>query len=242
MILRITKFFKDVLLAFPITLIFQPIARYLAFIYYYNKLILWIYRNKNTIKYKDFYTPFRNYNKRFDLYKYVLDEYSLENISLNYFEFGVAEGSSFKWWLSNNKNAESNFFGFDTFEGLPENWGVYDKGDMSSSIPIINDNRGSFFKGLFQKTLNQFIETNYDTLKSDHKKIIHMDADLYTATSFALSQLYPFLHKGDMIIFDEFSVAMHEFKAYHEFVTNFYIQLTPIASTNNFYQTAFVVD
>ena len=69
-----------------------------------------------------------------------------------------------------------------------------------------------------------------------------MDADLYSATIFSLSQLYPFLKKGDIILFDEFNVAMHEFKAYLEFTSNFYIRLKPIAAVNNFYQTAFVVD
>jgi O-methyltransferase len=55
-----------------------------------------------------------------------------------------------------------------------------------------------------------------------------MDADLYSATIFTLSQLYPFLHKGDIIMFDEFNVAMHEFKAYDEFTSNFYINLSPL--------------
>ena len=42
-------------------------------------------------------------------------------------------------------------------------------------------------------------------------------------------------------MFDEFSVAMHEFKAFDEFVNNFYIKLVPIAAVNNFYQIAFEV-
>lgn len=96
MILKSIKFTKYALLALPITLIFQPISKFLAFIFYYNKLILWIYKNKKIVKYKDFYTPFRNYNKRFELYKYVSDEYLLESTPINYFEFGVAQGFSFR--------------------------------------------------------------------------------------------------------------------------------------------------
>ncbi|MDI9319306.1 MAG: TylF/MycF/NovP-related O-methyltransferase [Phycisphaerales bacterium] len=240
--LRIIKFFKDALLVFPLTMIFQPIARYMAFIYYYNKLIVWIYKNKKNVEYKDFYSPFRNYQKRFDLYKYVSNRHSLDTTQINYIEFGVAEGASFKWWLANNSNANSKFFGFDTFEGLPEDWGTYDKGAMAANIPVINDERGAFLKGLFQDTLVSYIQENTEILKSNTQKIIHMDADLYSATAFTLSQLYPFLRKGDLIFFDEFSVAMHEFKAYDEFVNNFYIKLTPIASVNNFYQTAFIVE
>jgi len=112
---------------------------------------------------------------------------------------------------------------------------------MSSNMPQIDDQRGHFIKGLFQDTLTAFIKEKNALLNQSTKKVIHMDADLYSATAFALSQLYPFLHKGDLILFDEFSVAMHEFKAYDEFVHNFYINLKPIASVNNFYQTVFEV-
>jgi hypothetical protein len=78
-------------------------------------------------------------------------------------------------------------------------------------------------------------------LKSTTQKVIHIDADLYSATIFSLSQLYPFLQKGDIILFDEFSVALHEFKAYWEFTGNYYIKLKPIVAVNNFYQVAFEV-
>jgi O-methyltransferase len=240
--LRIIKFLKDALLILPFTLIFQPMSRYMAFIYYYNRLIIWIYKNKKNVEYKDFYSPFRNYNKRLDLYSYISDKYNLQNVEVNYIEFGVASGSSFKWWLVKNTNSASTFSGFDTFEGLPEDWGTYDKGAMSSNIPIINDSRGEFFKGLFQDTLVNYIEQKKVRLTSNVQKVIHMDADLYSATAFTLSQLYPYLKKGDLIFFDEFSVAMHEFKAYDEFVNNFYIKLKPIGSVNNFYQTAFIVE
>jgi hypothetical protein len=239
--LRLIKFFKDFLLVFPVTFIFQPIAKHLAFIYYFNRLIIWIFKNKNTIEFKDFYTPLRKYDRRLKLYDYVSDKHQLKTTAINYLEFGVASGASFKWWLKNNGNPNSTFNGFDTFEGLPEDWGTYNKGAMSSNMPQIDDQRGHFIKGLFQDTLTAFIKEKNALLNQSTKKIIHMDADLYSATAFALSQLYPFLNKGDLILFDEFSVAMHEFKAYDEFVHNFYINLKPIASVNNFYQTVFEV-
>jgi hypothetical protein len=88
--------------------------------------------------------------------------------------------------------------------------------------------------------LPQFIEAN--KLDMYQPKIIHLDADLYTATLFVLTQLYPYLQKGDLIFFDEFSVATHEFKAFEEFAKAFYVKLKPVAAVNNFYQTAFVVE
>ncbi|MGL4347529.1 MAG: hypothetical protein ACRCR9_05570 [Chitinophagaceae bacterium] len=47
-------------------------------------------------------------------------------------EFGVANGSSLQYWINKNYCQESFFYGFDTFEGLPEKWGHFKKGDMNS--------------------------------------------------------------------------------------------------------------
>ncbi len=242
--MKILQFFKSLLLFIPVTLIFAPLTKLFLFMSYLNRLILWIMKNKKKLLYSDFYTPFRNYGKRTELHKFLIGNYQLENKQLVYLEFGVASGSSFRWWLNANQNEKSAFFGFDTFEGLPEDWGMfYSKGDMSSGLPELTDKRGKFVKGLFQDTLTGFINENRDLLnEAKGRKVIHMDADLYSATAFVLSQLYPFLSKGDLILFDEFNVPMHEFKAFHEFTSNFYIKLTPVGAVNNFYQTAFIVE
>src|SRR2546425_299885 len=121
--IRIVKFFKDLLLFIPITLIFVPFSRLFIFIAYFNKLLKWIYANKKKFLYSDFFSAIRNYEKRYKLYQFVVDHFKLENTQIHYMEFGVATGASFKWWLEHNKNESSLFHGFDTFEGLPENWG-----------------------------------------------------------------------------------------------------------------------
>ena len=79
------------------------------------------------------------------------------------FEFGVAGGYSFTWWLQKNESPESRFFGFDTFEGLPEKWGGFEKGSMAYAMESLNitDSRASLYKGLFQDTLIPFLE-KYD--------------------------------------------------------------------------------
>ena len=74
------------------------------------------------------------------------------------------------------------------------------------------------------------------------RKLIHMDADLFSATLFALSQLYPYLQKGDIIMFDEFNVYGHEFKAFRLFTECFYVKLKLISARNNFYHAAFEVE
>ena len=239
---RLVKFSKDFLLYAPVTLIFQPLTKFFLFLSYFNKLILWIIKNKKSFLSNDYYSPVRNYKKRYELYAFVNNHYQQADQPLVYLEFGVAAGASFQWWMSSNNNKDSLFFGFDTFEGLPEKWGgFYEKGSMRFDMPVLEDARGTFIKGLFQDSLPGFIREHEQILNARVRKVILMDADLYSATIFTLSQLFPMLHKGDIIMFDEFSVALHEFKAFLEFTGNFYIQLKPVVAVNNFYQVAFEV-
>jgi len=112
---------------------------------------------------------------------------------------------------------------------------------MISNIPDINDNRAAFVKGIFQDTLNNFIDNNKEDIKNK-RKVIHLDADLFSSTIFTLSQFYPYLNKGDIILFDEFNVANHEFYAFKLFTDTFYVKMKPIAAINNFYQVAFIVE
>jgi hypothetical protein len=242
MLLRLVKFLKDFLLASRLMLLLKPINHLFGFLYHFTKLTYWVQTNSKKFIKSDFYTPYRDYSKRPFLYKDVMDHYNLASNPVHYFEFGVASGVSFKWWLENNRHADSQFFGFDTFEGLPENWGgFYQKGAMSHGIPDISDERAKFYKGLFQDTLVPFIEDHQAFLKLPVRKVIHLDADLFTATLFTLSQLYPYLNKGDILIYDEFSVANHEFKAMDLFQEVFYVKCKPVFAQNNFYQVAFEI-
>ena len=241
--LKIVKFLKDFLLFSRLSTLFQPLLKGFYFLYYFNILSNWIAQNKKQLLYSDFYTPVRNYQKRYQLYEFIASHFGLNDKKIIYLEFGVASAASFKWWLKTNKNEHSFFTGFDTFEGLPEQWGAfYKKGSMSFQLPDITDTRSNFQKGLFQQTLPGFLKQHADLLNNVNcTRVIHLDADLYSSTAFTLSQLYPYLKAGDVILFDEFNVALHEFKAYHEFINNFYVNMKPIAAVNNFYQTAFQV-
>jgi hypothetical protein len=202
----------------------------------------WIGTHKDELLLNDFYSKKRDYNKRYTLYETVASHYNLDTNSIIYLEFGVAAAHSFKWWLAKNTNPGSEFYGFDTFEGLPEDWGRhFKKGDMSASLPEIDDNRAGFYKGIFQDTLHGFIEQKEYSLKT-RQKVVHMDADLFSSTIFVLSQLHPYLNKGDIIFFDEFNVANHEYQAFRIFTEAFYVKLKPVAAVNNFYQVAFVVE
>ena len=240
--LSTTRFVKDFLLYSGITRILAPLNHGFLFLSNFNRMRSWINSHKHGLLLNDFYSPKRDYEKRYLLYNTIASHYQLETGKIVYLEFGVAAAHSFKWWLAKNTNPLSAFHGFDTFEGLPEDWGRhFKKGDMSASLPDIDDKRASFYKGIFQETLHGFIDENADTLRNT-KKVIHMDADLFSATIFVLSQLYPYLNKGDIIFFDEFNVANHEYQAFKIFSEAFYMKLKPVAAVNNFYQVAFVVE
>jgi len=208
--------------------------RFLRFFSQMGELSKWINQNKN-IKFSDFYSGKFDYLKRNSLYKYVIEN-EIQDKPLDYLEFGVSKGVSFRWWAENIKDKNSRFFGFDTFTGLPEDWGSFKKGDMDNNneIPEMNDPRCTFYQGLFQQTLPVFLRI-YST---GVRKIIHMDADLYSSTLYVLTSISPFLEKGDIIIFDEFNVPMHEFKAFSEWISSYYIKYEVIGAVNNFYQIA----
>jgi len=207
---------------------------------YFLQVSKWIKIQNKTLQFNDFFTFKRQYNKREKLYEYVLKSQHLENEIIDYFEFGVASGNSFKWWLKRLSNNENKFYGFDTFEGLPENWGNYfKKGDMLSNIPDVMDNRVFFYKGLFQDTLLEFLKNNH--IGKERRKIIHLDADLFSATLFVLTTLFPYLKAGDILFFDEFNVPKHEFLAFKIFTESFYVKYETLGAVNNYYQVAFML-
>ena len=203
---------------------------------YLTKLSEWASKQKTPIN--DFWSKW-DYNKRYPFYEKIIQHEGLHG-PINYLEFGVATGKSFQWWLQQNTHPDSRFYGFDTFDGLPEDWGPYKKGAFGTNhqVPVINDQRGNFFKGLFQQTLPDFLK------QFDHSKrmVLMMDADLFSATLYVLTSMAPFLKKGDVILFDEFVVPTHEFMAFQHFVNSYYINLELIGAANNYYFAAFRVN
>jgi O-methyltransferase len=178
-----------------------------------------------------------DYQRRYRLYEYLCREYDLGKIPITYLEFGVAEGHSFNWWLKRNQHKHSLFYGFDTFEGLPESWGKFQKGSMSYGLPVINSDRVELLKGLFQENLPEFLMESC----LSGQLVIHMDADLFSSTLFVLMSLLPYLKKGDVLIFDEFNVPDHEFRAWKIFTEATYIKMDLIAAVNNYHQVAFMI-
>jgi O-methyltransferase len=236
---KANSFIKDGLLVSRLGILLAPFRFFFRFLYNFSMLSSWVNRYSGKIPYSDFYKPFRSYDNRVKLHEEVIRSQGLSNKPIHYLEFGVASGTSFAWWIKANQHPGSRFFGFDTFEGLPEDWHFFKKGAFSFDTPFIDDARGSFIKGLFQDTLYTFLN-NYrngiDTAEAT--RVLHLDADLYSSTLFALTMLAPFLRNGDILLFDEFNIPNHEFAAWSDFVRSYYIKYEVIGSVNNFYQTA----
>ena len=180
----------------------------------------------------------RCFPNREDMYKYINDEF-IQNDIFDYLEFGVFEGAAIKNWIELNKNPDSRFFGFDSFEGLPENWTkIHQKGsfDVGGELPDIDDPRVNFVKGWFQDTLPSFL----DSYNAAEKIVIHNDSDLYSSTLYCLTKLDQLLKPGSIIIFDEFYDLIHEFKAFEEYKSAYRRKWRMVAHTKNFVQAAVV--
>jgi hypothetical protein len=150
-----------------------------------------------------------------------------------YLEFGVYEGDTIRQWSTLLKNRATRLHGFDSFEGLPEQWDDHSgsflkKGHFSTQgrIPQIPDNRVKFFKGWFQDTLPKYEFVDSPVL------VIFLDADLYSSTSYVLKTLRPHIKVGTIIYFDEFWDRYHEMKAFEEFLVETSMRFELLAVAN----------
>lgn len=140
-------------------------------------------------------------------------------------EFGVWEGYSIKRFASLNKNPHSILVGFDSFEGLPEDWTLTaSKGAFSTSgaAPTVEDQRIRFVKGWFQNSLPQFTDEYQGLFQGatagDYTVIVHFDADIYSSSLFLLTSLHWLLNEY-FFIFDEFSGE--ERRAFHNYAQSY---------------------
>jgi hypothetical protein len=131
-------------------------------------------------------------------------------------EFGVWRGDSLRSFTTLNSAPGSRFYGFDSFEGLPEDWrGMPAKRfDLGGHLPEIDDPRVQLVKGWFQQSLPPLMDRLEEEAKS-RTVVVHFDADLFSSTLFVLFALGARL-KRYHFIFDEFSG--HETRALFNYI------------------------
>ena len=144
-----------------------------------------------------------------------LDKRTVEGLCL---EFGVFKGLSIN--VMDKHDPTSIFWGFDSFEGLPENW-VFnsrinikkDKFDLKGEFPEVEPNV-RLVKGWYNESLPNWLDkrilncnftdtSNSPTLMDLKVSFIHIDCDIYSSTKTIFDELNPFIVGGTIIVFDE---------------------------------------
>lgn len=164
------------------------------------------------------HTP--TFKNRKDLFKHCLDAVSVPGM---YLEFGTYKGNSIN--IMAKYLPQQQFYGFDSFEGLPENWtpgcrkGAF---SLRGKLPIVRKNV-TLVKGFFEVSLPAFVAQH----KDEKLAFIHIDCDLYSSTKTILELLQPNIVVGTIICFDEYYNYSDwqdaEYKAFSEFATQYNI-------------------
>jgi hypothetical protein len=176
--------------------------------------------------------PCPEISSRDGMYQHIQTE-AIKEEAIDFLEFGVFRGESMRAWIALNRHAQSRFYGFDSFEGLPETWRKsQDAGHFSvaGNIPQLDDNRVRFIKGWFDKTVPEFV----GSFEPRNRLVVHLDADLYSSTMIALVYLLPYLAKGSLLIFDEFYDRNHEYKAFRDFLSISRRKYQAVCHTENY--------
>ena len=156
----------------------------------------------------------------------------------DYLEFGVSHGNSLLYvyqTLQEFKLEEVRLFGFDSFEGLPEEAAFDDEGTWKTgdyyakeknvrkylSKEGVNWEKVKLTKGWFKDTLTPgFIKDNNITKAS----VIMIDCDMYCSAKEALDFCVPLIKDKTIIFFDDWNSAnladrnLGEKKAFEEFL------------------------
>lgn len=128
-------------------------------------------------------------------------------------EFGVEKGLSLRMIA-----AVMPVTGFDSFQGLPEDWRPgYPQGALACGPPVVRNSR--LVAGWFADTLPMFDFSGVEPIG-----LVHIDCDLYSSTATVLKHVVPHLKSGCYLCFDEFhgyaGADQHEQRAWIEYTDN----------------------
>lgn len=133
-------------------------------------------------------------------------------------DLGVYKGASTRALAS--IYPDRTIHGFDSFEGLPEDWSHVSKGafgDVKGQLPNVPENV-LLYKGWFEDSLPAWVDVH----KPETISLLRVDCDIYSSTKTIFEVLGPFLKPGSWICFDEligyYGWQDHEHKAFLEFL------------------------
>lgn len=122
--------------------------------------------------------------------------------NFSYIEFGVFKGKSINLFGKILKKYKAKIYGFDSFEGLNEDWvGTrMTKNFFSNKGKMPKVHKNCFLiKGKVQDTLDGFLKKN----KNLKINFLHMDLDTYPSTKYVLRKIKKNLLNDAIILFDE---------------------------------------
>ncbi|HWU35024.1 MAG TPA: tetratricopeptide repeat protein [Methylovorus sp.] len=131
-------------------------------------------------------------------------------------EFGVRHGNSIRQLV---QLVGQEAHGFDSFQGLPEDWHAESRGSYSTKgvIPKVPP-MVKLHAGWFDETLPAFVATHPGPVR-----LINVDCDIYSSTKTVLDTLADRIVSGTVIVFDEYIGNEHwredEYKAFQEAVS-----------------------
>lgn len=132
-------------------------------------------------------------------------------------EFGVRFGASIRQ-IAALCGEDQPVHGFDSFEGLPEDWHSTGKGAYTTKgvLPEVPENV-TLHQGWFEDTLPSFAEKHGGPVR-----LMNIDCDIYSSTKTILDIFAKQIVPGSVLIFDEYIGNRHwrddEFKAFQEAV------------------------
>jgi hypothetical protein len=133
-------------------------------------------------------------------------------------EFGVWQGATINA-IADQVGPQILVHGFDSFEGLPEAWGEFDKGTFHrhGKLPRVRPNV-RLHAGWFDETGPRFAQDH----PGESVAFLHVDCDLYSSTKTIFDHLGERLTAGSVIVFDEYfnfpGWREHEYRAFQELV------------------------
>ena len=145
-------------------------------------------------------------------------------------EFGVYSGRTLTS-IKNNLKDKFEFFGFDSFEGLPEDWLSFDgtiagygacvKNFFTTNKYIPQIEGVKIYDGWFEDAIHEYLKI------AKSISLLHVDCDLYSSTKTILYNLNEYIKPNTIIVFDEWyyngdpRYNDHEQKCFYEWVKDF---------------------
>ena len=155
----------------------------------------------------------RSFGTTWDTMGHSLEECTVDGLIL---EFGVRYGASTHFIAA---RTDRPIHAFDSFEGLPEDWGPEKRGAYTTHgvLPDVPDHV-SLHAGWFEDTLPAFRRESRGPIR-----FLHVDCDVYSSTRTIFQELADGIVPGTVILFDEYLLNEHwredEYKAFQEAVS-----------------------